>query len=279
MKPLGEILKLSYEYIVKKGSTHTRHEVEELIAYTLGKKRLDLYLNFDKPLNEDELVKVRKNLSRLAANEPLQYIEGRVNFYDCTLLVDPRVLIPRPETELLVDRIVKQIRQNPYSSKVLWDVCTGSGCIGIAIKKALPELEVVLSDLSADALTVAKANCQSNDVAVNVLQGDLLDPFAGKKADFIVCNPPYITEGEFSSLAAHVCDFEPKQALVSGNSGLECYERFIQQLPSFCNQGATVWFEIGSSQGSALVSKLSNFINVQVIQDMSHNDRFVEFRI
>lgn len=279
MKALGEILKLSYEYIVKKGSTHTRHEVEELIAYTLGKKRLDLYLNFDKPLHEDELVKVRKNLSRLAANEPLQYIEGRVSFYDCTLLVDPRVLIPRPETELLVDRIVKQIRQKPYSSKVLWDVCTGSGCIGIAIKKALPELTVVVSDVSADALAVAKANSQLNEVAVDMLQGDLLEPFAGKNADFIVCNPPYIAEGEYASLANHVRDFEPKLALVSGNTGLECYERLIRQLPSFCNEGATVWFEIGFSQGPLLVSKLSGFKDVQVLQDLSHNDRFVEFRV
>lgn len=277
MKSLGEILKLSCEYIRQKGSSHTRHEVEELIAHTLNKKRLDLYLNFDKPLTEDELVKVRKNLTRLARNEPLQYIEGQVHFYDCTIQVDPRVLIPRPETELLVDRIVKHIRLYPYSDKVLWDICTGSGCIGIAIKKALPELAVTLSDISEGALSVACANSQLNGVVVDLVKGDLLEPLAGKKADFIVCNPPYITEGEYEGLDAHVKEFEPKLALVSGNSGLECYEKLINGLGTVCNPGATVWFEIGSGQAKALLDSLAEFKDVQVIKDLSGNDRFVEF--
>lgn len=276
MKTLGEILKLSCEYIRQKGSSHTRHEVEELIAHTLNKKRLDLYLNFDKPLTEDELVKVRKNLTRLAKNEPLQYIEGKVQFYDCTIQVDPRVLIPRPETELLVDRIVKHIRLHPYGNKVLWDICTGSGCIGIAIKRALPELAVTLSDISEQALAVARANSHLNDVVVDLLQGDLLVPFSGKKADFIVCNPPYITEGEYAGLEAHVTGFEPKHALVSGSTGLECYQKLISHLNSVCNPGATVWFEIGSEQGQALVEMLAKFKDVQVIKDLSGKDRFVE---
>ncbi|MCE5294930.1 MAG: peptide chain release factor N(5)-glutamine methyltransferase [Chlamydiales bacterium] len=248
MKTLGEILKLSYDYIRQKGSSHSRHEVEELIASTLGKKRLDLYLNFDKPLTEDELAKVRKNLKRLGDNEPLQYIEGTVQFYDCTLRVDKRVLIPRPETELLVDRIVKHIRLHPYTDKVLWDICTGSGCIGIAIKKALPELNVTLSDISEDALKVAEANAKENEVSVNIATGDLLEPFKGKKADFIVCNPPYISEEEYKGLDAHVVNFEPKLALVPGQTGLEAYSALINTLPAVCNPGAKIWLEIGHKQ-------------------------------
>ena len=277
MKTLGEILKLSYDYIRQKGSSHSRHEVEELIAYTLGKKRLDLYLNFDKPLNEEELAKVRKNISRLGQNEPLQYIEGTVQFYDCTLRVDKRVLIPRPETELLVDRIVKEIRLHPYSNKSLWDICTGSGCIGIAIKKALPELNVTLSDISEDALKVATANAEANEVSVNISSGNLLEPFNGKKADFIVCNPPYISEDEYKGLDAHVVHFEPKLALVSGPTGLEAYSALIKALPEVCNPGAKIWLEIGHKQANDILNLLrTNFKNTKVIPDLSQTDRFIE---
>ncbi len=279
MKPLSEILTLSIEYVRQKGSTHTRREVEELIAYSLGKKRLDLFLNFDKPLNHDELACIRKNLTRLAANEPLQYIEGKVRFYDCTLHVDKRVLIPRPETELLVDRIVKHIQLYPYASKTLWDVCTGSGCIGIALKKALGGLSVTLSDISRDALDLAAKNAEANEVEVNMLQGDLLEPFKGQKADFIVCNPPYIAEGEYATLAAHVRDFEPKGALISGQSGYECYERLFCELTRFCNPGALCWLEIGHNQGQKLLTLLSNYKCAKVIQDFSQNDRFIEIQV
>jgi release factor glutamine methyltransferase len=267
MKTLGEILKLSTEYIRQKGSSHTRREVEELIAFTLGKKRLDLYLNFDKPLNENELGLIRKNIARLGANEPLQYIEGAVQFYGCEIMVDRRVLIPRPETELLVDSIVKEIRLHPYDNKELWDVCTGSGCIGIAIKKALPALRVVLSDLSQDALDVARMNAKHNGVELEFLQGDLLKPFGNRKADFIVCNPPYIREDEYAGLDPHVQSFEPKCALVSGKTGLECYERLKKELP----KGATVWLEIGHSQGESLREIWGGG---EVFQDLSGSDRF-----
>ncbi len=279
MKTLGEIIKASWEYVQKKGSSHTRHEVEELIAFTLGKKRLDLYLNFDKPLNEEELTKVRAKLVRLAANEPLQYIEGKVQFYGCTIAVDPRVLIPRQETELLIDKVVKEIKSTAYQGKTLWDVCTGSGYIGIAIKKALPELTVTLSDISEDALTVAKSNSLLNNVDVELIQGDLLKPFGTKKADFIVCNPPYIAEGEYATLSPHVRDFEPKQALVPGKSGLECYERLITELTSHTNPGATVWFEIGSTQAEAICAMITGFKQVQVEKDLAGMDRFIKFKV
>lgn len=264
MKTLGQILKLSYEYISKKSSSHSRHEVDELIAHCLGKKRLDLYLNFDKPLNEVELDLIRKNLTRLAANEPLQYIEGTVQFYGCTIKVDKRVLIPRPETELLVDHIAKTI--GPDSDKTLWDICTGSGCIGIALKRAIPGLKVTLSDISKDALDLARENAALNGVEVTLVQGDLLEPFKGQKTDYIVCNPPYISEAEYGSLEPHVRDYEPKLALVGGKTGLECYDRLIPAI----SPGTSVWLEIGALQGA-------HFPDAKIIQDLSHQDRFVEF--
>ncbi len=272
MKSLGEILKLSCEYLRTKNSIHSRREVEELIAFTLNKKRLDLYMNFDKPLNEEELARIRKNLARLAANEPLQYIEGQVEFFGCTIHVAKGVLIPRPETELLVEHIIKTLKGKSLAGNTLWDICTGSGCIGIALKKALPELTVTLSDISPEALAIAKKNAEANGVDVEIVQGDLFAPFAGKKADVIVSNPPYISEGEYEGLEPHVKNYEPKGALVSGKTGLELLERLIKEAPSHIKAGGYLWLEMGSTQGCLL----SN--HGKVLKDLSGNDRFLEIQ-
>ena len=271
MKTLGQILKLSCEYIENKNSSHTKRAVEELLAHTLGFKRLDLFLNFEKPLTEDELVRIRQNVSRLAQNEPLQYIEEFVDFYGCKIHVDKRVLIPRPETEILVDKILSEI---PQKAK-LWDVCTGSGCIGIALKKAKPSLQVTLSDISQNALVVARNNAEINNVEIDTLQGDMLDPFVGQTADYIICNPPYISEVEYETLQPHVRQFEPKQALVSGKTGLECYERLIIKLSEVIHPGSVLWLEIGHEQGKALTSLFSSIGHVQVLKDLSESDRFI----
>ncbi len=275
MKSIGDIVTLSVDYIKSKNSHYSRREVEELIAFSLQKKRLDLYLNFDEPLSEKELSIVRANIARLAKNEPLQYIEGSVDFYGCSIDVNPSVLIPRPETELLVENIVKEI--DPSKSE-LWDICTGSGCIGIAIKKACPFLSVSLSDISQDALSVAKQNAKKNQVDLHLVQGDLLQPFYGKKADYIVCNPPYIAEHEYQSLDANVRDYEPKGALISGPTGLECYKSLLDDLPKVCNPGATIWFEIGSTQANSIFELLPKDKEAFIIKDLSGLDRIIKIK-
>ncbi len=277
-KTIGEILKLSYEYIQNKGSSHGRHEVEECIAASLGFKRLDLYLNFDKPLNDNELAVIRKKLARLAANEPLQYIEGIVNFYDCKIRVDSRVLIPRPETELLVDYIVRTLKGTDQSQKILWDICTGSGCIGIAIKKALPELQVFLSDISSPALELAELNAKENGVSVTLFQGDLFEPFKGMKADYIVCNPPYISLKDYDSLEPHVKNFEPKLALVGGTSGLEFYEGIAKLARNFLNPKGHGFLEVGAGQAESICKLFSAYSDVKSSKDLSGIERFVEFQ-
>lgn len=279
MKSLSQVLQLSCDYLQSKGSKFARREVEELIASTLGLKRLDLYLNFDKPLVEHELVKVRKNLARLAANEPLQYIEGSVYFYNSTIKVDQRVLIPRPETELLVDIILKRLAIHNLSAMSLWDICTGSGCLAIAIKKQLNDLCVIASDLSVDALQLAQENAAVNQVDIRFYQGDLLAPFVGQKTNFIVCNPPYLSEHDYTTLDPHVKEFEPKLALVSGKSGFECYERLIQQLKKYVLPNGVVWFEIGINQAEQVCSLLHDYMNVRRIKDFAGIERFIEFQI
>lgn len=247
MKTIGEVLKLSSAFLEERKMVRSRRIAEELLSHVLGLKRMELYLQFDKPVVEAELEAIRGHLKRCAKGEPFEYVTGEVDFFGCQIAVDRRVLIPRPETELLVDFAAKRIERG-----ALWDVCTGSGCIGIALKKARPGLSVTLSDIAPEALLLAASNAKRNGVEVEILQGDLLAPFRGRKADAIVCNPPYVSEEEYSTLDPSVRDFEPKLALVGGERGIEMYERLKKELPACLNPGAQVFFEIGAAQGEAL---------------------------
>jgi release factor glutamine methyltransferase len=185
-------------------------------------------------------------------------------------------LIPRQETEILVDKIAAQAKAG-----VLWDLCTGSGAIGIALKKRNPELKVVLSDLSPAALAVAKLNADKNGVEVEIREGDLFNPFKAEQADWIVSNPPYIAEGEWDSLDSEVRGFEPRMALISGRTGLEFYERFSHELPRFLKPGGSAFFEIGKGQGKAVKELFDKapFENVLVEPDWAGHDRFFSLKI
>jgi release factor glutamine methyltransferase len=247
VKSLSEIVKLSGQFLEERGHRRGKRVAEEIIAHVLGLKRMDLYLQFDKPLVEQELILIREMIKRCAKNEPPEYVMGAVEFFGCQIKVNPNVLIPRPETEILVEKLAKRAKKG-----VLWDLCTGSGCIGIALKKANPELEVTLSDISKEALEQAKENARLNGVEVTFLQSDLLNAFQNKKADWIVCNPPYVSAAEYLELEPSVRNFEPKLALVGGERGVEVYERLSKTLPSYLNHGGEFFFEIGSSQKEAL---------------------------
>jgi release factor glutamine methyltransferase len=252
MKPLGEVLQRSAAYLEERKVERARRLAEELLAAVLKLQRLDLYMQFDRPIIEDELLTLRDWLKRCGKGEPVEYVVGQVDFLDCKISVDSRVLIPRPETEILVDLIIKTLKERPLDGKVCWDICTGSGCIGIALKKALPTLNVVLSDLSEAALTLAGANAKSNGVEIELKKGDLFAPFENLKVDFFVSNPPYIASSEYLKLSPSVACHEPKMALVGGERGTEFYERMAAELPRFLNAGGLAFFEIGFDQGEAV---------------------------
>ena len=206
MKLVGEILTSSTAFLAERKIDRPRRSAEELLAAVLGLKRIDLYMQYDRPLIESELEAMRGHLRRRSKGEPLEYILGQVDFYRCNIAISPDVLIPRPETEILVDLIVKEIKG---AGGVLWDLCTGSGCVGLAIKKACPGLAVVLSDICPKALAVARANAEANGLEVECFQGDLLQPFEGQKASFVVCNPPYVADEQMPLLDQSVKGFEP----------------------------------------------------------------------
>lgn len=276
MKTLLEILNLSANFLEAKGVKRGRHEALELISFSLGMRPLDVYVEFERPLTEPELEGCRNLLKRRAKGEPMQHIRGNVEFFDCTFKVNNDVLIPRQETEILVDRIATLLAKEELAGKVLVDLCCGSGCIGIALKRKLPELHVILSDFSPQALAIAKENAAANAVEVEFREGDFLNPLEGRMFDYLVCNPPYVSEEEFKDLEREVRDFEPKIALVAEDQGLAFYRRLAAELPKGLNPGAKVWLEMGYRQGEAVAGlfKESPAKQMQVLQDWSGHDRF-----
>lgn len=275
MKTLGEVLTLTSDFLKEKKIARFRRIAEELVCYALQLKRLDLYMQFDRPILEKELETMRCILKRVAGGEPIEYITGEITFYHCQIAVNKHVLIPRPETEILVDGACRMLKQS--SRKMLaWDICTGSGCIGIAVKKNCPDLTVCLSDISQQALEMAGENAIRNAVDVELLQGDLLAPFCDRKADVVFCNPPYISSKEYFTLDPSVKNFEPQIALIGGEDGLLFYKRLKEELPNFLNQGAKIFFEIGTGQGQAVLSLFSGrgWKNARVEKDWAGHDRF-----
>ncbi len=272
MKSLGEVIALSSQFLQDKGIERGRRLIEDLLAHLLKCKRIDLYLQFDRPMEEKELGVIRGSVKRLVSGEPIDYIIGEVDFFGSTFLVDSRVLIPRPETEVLVDLIAKRMGVQ----QSLWDVCAGSGCIGISLKKKFPHLSVFLSDLSEKALEVAKANGVKNGADVHFYLGDLFAPFKGNSTDLIVCNPPYVSSLEFETLDSSVRDFEPKMALVGDGNGLDFYERISLEAPEFLNHKGQIYLEIGWKQGEAVQKMFTSSVwgKKELIQDWSGKDRF-----
>lgn len=269
MKTLKNILDLAMEFLKKNGVPRPRLVAETLLAHFLEKKRIELYMHFDRPMIEEELVPFRAALKRVVSGEPLEYVIGEVEFFDAKISITKDVLIPRQETEILLDHVVKNL---DGSEKRALDLCTGSGCLAIGLKKARPEIEVVGVDLSEKALDVAR----QNSADVHWMHGNLTDPVKGQKFDLILCNPPYVTEGEYENLSPSVRDHEPKMALVSGPSGLEFYERLNQELPSILSPGAKVFFEIGTGQGERLIKIFSNpfWRDLKVEKDWAGHERF-----
>ena len=275
MYTVQEIIKRSTEYLQKQGITHPRLQAEEILADTIGLKRLELYLNFDRPLDEKELQLCREHLQRRSKGEPIQYIRGQVDFLDCKIKVTPDVLIPRHETEILADIVVKSLKDQNLDDKILLDLCCGSGCLGIALKKKHPQLRVILSDLSPKALEIAKQNAELNETLVEFLQGNLFEPLK-HPVDYIVSNPPYIAEHEFEKLDKEVKLFEPKIALISGLTGLEFYQEINSRIKNYLKSAGKAWMEMGTGQGHKVLEIFGQqkWNHISLEKDWAGHDRF-----
>lgn len=275
---LVELLRWTTEWLQGKGFHNARLNAELLLAGTLGLKRLDLYLQFDRPLSPDELAAFKARLLRRAKREPLQYIDGHAAFRDLRLRVDGRVLIPRPETEILVQTVLDWAAGREGLAAV--DVGTGSGAIALALATEGPFARVVGTDVSADALDVARGNAAdaAPGAPVEWREGDLLAPVAGETFDVVVSNPPYVGEDERASLDAEVRDWEPAGALFAGPDGLDVLRRLVPAAARVLRPGGLLALEMGAAQAAAvaaLVEGTGRFGPARVVRDLAGRDRIV----
>jgi release factor glutamine methyltransferase len=273
-----ELIGWTAEYLGGKNVHNARLNAELLLAGVLGLKRLDLYLQFDRPLRPEELAEFKERLRRRAKREPLQYIDGTAAFRDLVLRVDPRVLIPRPETEVLVQEVLDWAR--PRSDLVAVDVGTGSGAIALALATEGPFSRIVATDAQADALAAARENHAhaAPDAPVEFRLGDLLAPVRGEAFDVVVSNPPYVGSEEAASLDPEVRDWEPATALFAGVGGLDVIRRLVPQAAQALKPGGLLALETGAAQGAAvrgIIEETSAFGAPRVRPDLAGRDRFV----
>jgi len=260
-----------------------RLNAELLLSYVLGLQRIELYTQFDKPVAEPHLDKLHELVKRAGKGEPIAYLTGRCEFYSLEFEVNRDCMIPRPETELLVERAVEFLRNRP-GRQLVCDLCTGCGCIGIAITKNFPEAEIIATDISETALAVAANNVEKYKLGqhIKLLCGDLFGPLLPQldieKFDLIACNPPYVSKTEYEKLDKGVKDFEPKQALYAGIDGLSVYRRICKNVGDYLKPDGALMLEVGYSQAQAvrqLLEDKKTFALITIEKDYHNNDRIV----
>lgn len=271
-----EIIKKTTDFFAGKGIESPRLQAELLIGHALGLKRMQLYLQFERPLAESELEKIRPLVRRRAQHEPVQYILGETDFHGLRLKVDRRALIPRPETEQLVEQVVAACVVQP---RRILDLGTGTGAIALALATAFPDAVVVATDLSSDALQLARENAASIGVGERVAFV-LSDWFAGVPAepfDAVISNPPYLSAEETAATAREVREFEPASALTAPDGGLAALRRIITEAPRFLTPGGLLALETGIAQHTELLAAATaaGFQSVESRRDLTGRDRFI----
>jgi release factor glutamine methyltransferase len=307
---IQKLLSWMTEYFTDKGIDSPRLSAELLLSHVLKMQRIELYTQFDKAVAKDQLDILHDLVKRAGQNEPIAYLAGKTEFYSLQLEVCPDCMIPRPETELLVERAIEFLRARPVSPatgriskrrgkaqnqgvsngartgpQFVCDLCTGCGCIAVAIAKNYAGAKIIATDICDAALNVAAKNIEKYKLKdrITLLSGDLFEPLVPHldvdKFDLIVCNPPYVSADEYEKLEKNVKDYEPKLALFAGVDGLDVYRRIIEQADGFLKSDAALMLEIGYSQGPAVKELLEQsgvFVEVKIEKDFNDNDRIVK---
>ncbi|MEK6599741.1 MAG: peptide chain release factor N(5)-glutamine methyltransferase [Deltaproteobacteria bacterium] len=298
---IREVLSWAENYLAGYDVPDAKTEAEYLLSHLLNCKRSGLYLNHDKFLTIDEFQRLVDWLNRRASREPSQYIIGEQEFWGLPFKVNRDVLIPRPETELIVEEAVRTVNSEQWAvasknirdnsslttdhSPLILDLCTGSGCIGVSLAKEISGCKVYAIDISERALDVAMENAERYDVAgrITFLQGDMFEPLNGLniKADIIVSNPPYISKKMMAGLEPEVKDYEPVAALYGGDDGLDFYRRIISESPPYLAKGGYLMLEMGYGQKSDIENIMAEcgvFHNIDIKKDFSGIDRVIKAR-
>ena len=272
--PLLEVLRGTERYLADRGVENPRLNAEHLLAHALGLKRMELYLQFDRPLTEAERAPLRDLVKRRGAREPLQHVLGTAEFHGRTFLSDKRALVPRPETEQLVELALEIAKK--HSTPTLLDIGTGSGVIALTLAIELPSATVHATDVSPDALALAAENTARHALAgrITFTQADLLPP-GDTKFDLIIANLPYIPADEIPSLSPEV-RHDPVSALDGGPDGLDLIRRLIETAPDRLAPGGALLLEIGAGQADAVNALLSarKFRDISVRPDYQNTPRF-----
>ncbi len=280
-----KLIQWTTQYFSSKGIAQPRTDAEVLLAHVLKTERLQLYLRFDQPLQAWELVEYREAVRRRGTHEPLQYITGRQEFWSLDLEVVPSVLIPRPETEILVERALALLSENGNLAPWVLDLGTGSGAIAVALAHENPQVRVLATDVSSAALVVAQRNARRHGVAdrIQLVAMDLFQALSAELAafDLIVSNPPYIASSDIPGLAPEIAHFEPRNALDGGFQGLGVIRSIVDQAHGYLMPPGSLLVEIGPGQAEPLRHQLAThpaYHTMEIIADYAGIPRVLHLR-
>lgn len=280
MATIQELLVLGKEKLESSGNEYAKYERKTLLEEVLGCNYLYMLMNGEEEVSPEKEEQYLQLIEKRCGHYPLQYLLGYANFMDYTFLVDENVLIPRNDTEVLVECANEVLdtlegQRGSGSLKVL-DLCCGSGCIGISLKLYHKSICLTLSDYSDKALEVAKKNLDKYNLGAEIALSDLFQEIT-KKQDMIVCNPPYIESKIIDTLMPEVREYEPMSALDGGEDGLDYYRRIIKAAPEYLSDSGWLMFEIGYNQGEAVLTlmKETGFLDVELKKDYAGLDRIV----
>ncbi len=276
---IRRVVRWSADDFAIRGIESSRLDAELLVAQALGLDRVRLYMDLDRPLTPDELARIRELVTRRRKREPIAYILGRREFFGRAFEVSPAVLVPRPDTETLIERALELLPED--SRGPVLDLCTGSGCIAITLAAERSALEVDATDLSADALEIAARNATALGVAgrVRVHRGDLFDALPQpREYALIACNPPYIPTGDRASLSPDVAEHEPAIALFAGPDGLDVLRRLCAEVAGWLAPGGSILIEVGAGQAPAVADLLerAGLVDARPHRDLAGHERVVE---
>ena len=276
-----DIIKWGEDYFKTKDFENPKQEIEWLLCDLLGLKRIDLYVKFEDKINDVNLNKLKSWINRRVKREPLQYITGITEFYGLKFKTTPQALIPRPETERLVEIALNSIGKN--SASKLLEIGSGSGCIPIAISNEIPSLNILSLDISKSALELAETNAELNNCKnIKFLEMDFLNETPEGKFDFLISNPPYIPLKEIEQIMPEVKDYEPRMALTDNNDGLTFYHRIAKKVRTLIKPKGIILLEVGLGEHPQKVFSLfkeAGFNQLQLIKDFNKNERILKICI
>jgi len=282
-KTVKYVLQSGAQFLEKKGIENPRLVCELLLSKLLGCERLELYLKHDEMLSEKKLAAMRRGIKRAADGEPVQHILGETGFMESVFKVDRRALIPRPETEILVQHVLTCDTLWQTEAPAIVDVGTGSGCIVLSLAAARPNARYLAVDTSEEALALARENAATLNLTehVHFVKADLSDVVDPESMDAVVANLPYIPSADCEQLSPEVRDHEPRSALDGGQDGLDIIRSVVQDAGIVLKNGGMLFLEIGDEQGAAVISlmKESGFADATVKQDLNGRDRVVFGRL